>query len=81
MILLLWLDDKVIAGPVEAAPSDAIDGELIADIDMPNPTSCAVLDEGDIVLGAGGAGGARSDTQYLMRCTELSKLLINILGL
>ena len=31
-----------------------------------NPTSCAVLDEGESEEG-GGAGVARSDTQYLIR--------------
>ena len=39
-----------------------------------NPTNCAVLDEGGIEDG-GGTGAARSDTQYLIRCTELSMLL------
>lgn len=39
-----------------------------------NPTNCAVLDVGESEDG-GGTGLARSDTQYLMRWTELSMLL------
>jgi len=39
-----------------------------------NPTNCAVLDEGESEEG-GGTGAARSDTQYLIRWTELSMLL------
>lgn len=77
LIRLLWLEDKSIAGPVEVAPSAAMEGELIAEIVMPNPTNWAVLDEGDIELDGGG-GGARSDTQHLRRSTELSKLLVKI---
>ena len=39
-----------------------------------SPTNCAVLDEGESEVG-GGTGVARSDTQYLIRWTELSMLL------
>ena len=42
----------------------------------PNPTSCALLDEGDSALpGLALPGVFLSDVQYLTRCTELSKLL------
>jgi hypothetical protein len=54
-----------------------MEGALITDIDIPNPTR-AVLDAGDSALVEAGVGGLRSDTQYLMRCTELSKLLIPV---
>ena len=56
-----------------AALSVIILGLVIA-IVMPKPTSCAVLEEGEM---AGlGLGMPLSELQYEMRCIELSKLLI-----
>ena len=56
-----------------AALSAMILGLLMA-IVMPKPTSCAVLEEGEI---AGlGLDMPLSEVQYEMRCIELSKLLV-----
>ena len=51
-------------------------GVLTDDILKPSPTSCAVLDDGEIAEpGVEDPGVFRSDDQYLTRWTELSKLL------
>ena len=51
--------------------SGMVPGVVTADIVRPSPTRCAVLDDGD----SAPCGVGLSDTQVLIRCTELSKLL------
>ena len=47
---------------------------LVIAIVMPKPTSCAVLEEGE--MPGLGLGMLLSELQYEIRCIELSKLLI-----
>lgn len=63
----------VAAGP----PSGTTPGLVMADMLRPSPTSCAVLDDGEVaaVPGLEPLGKDRSVVQYLTRWTELSKLL------
>ena len=64
--------------PVAAAEVSArAVGLLVTAMLRPNPTSCAVLEEGDSAEPEGlpKLGEFLSDVQYLTRCTELSKLL------
>ena len=63
--------------PVAVPLSTLSPGALTDDILKPSPTSCAVLDDGEIaeVAGVEDPGAFRSDDQYLTRWTELSKLL------
>jgi len=62
--------------PDTGDPSDATPGLVIADILNPRPTSCTVLEDGDIAVpGLAFPGKVRSADQYLTRWTELSKLL------
>lgn len=61
-----------------AVPLSAVSpGVLTDDMLKPSPTSCAVLDDGEMAEFAGveDPGAFRTDDQCLTRWTELSKLL------
>ena len=68
-------DDKG-AGPFMGASGES-PGDVMEEMARPRPTICAVLDEdAGPPEGCACAVVERSDTQYLMRCTEFSKLLM-----